>query len=59
MWTQPRLDDGREWTFWQYADRERLAGYEGEERFIDVNVFRGSRAEFQQYARFSQQDQQE
>ena len=59
VWTQPRLDDGREWTFWQYADRERLAGYEGEERFIDVNVFRGSRAEFQQYARFSQQDQQE
>ena len=30
VWTQPRLDDGREWTFWQYADRERLAGYEGE-----------------------------
>ncbi|NLG24483.1 MAG: hypothetical protein GX558_03950 [Clostridiales bacterium] len=42
----PRLPDGRTWTFWQYADRGRLAGYAGRERFIDLNVFAGSAQEF-------------
>ena len=37
------------WTFWQYADREVLDGYSGEERFIDMNVFCGSAAEFEAY----------
>lgn len=31
-----------EWTFWQYSDREVLEGYEGSEKYIDRNVFRGS-----------------
>ena len=47
----PRSSDGRAWTFWQYSDRGRLDGYEGEERFIDLNVFCGSRAEFEAYGR--------
>ena len=34
--TKPELPDGRNWTFWQYADRARLDGYRGEERFIDL-----------------------
>ena len=37
--TEPTLPDGRSWTFWQYTDRARLPGYQGEERFIDLNVF--------------------
>lgn len=49
--TEPELSDGRAWTFWQYADRGRLPGYDGEERFIDLNVFCGTEAEFLQYAR--------
>ena len=47
-WT-PRLKDGREWTFWQYTDRARLAGYEGEEPYIDMNVFNGTLEEFASY----------
>lgn len=29
------------WTFWQYSDTTVLNGYSGEEKYIDVNVFRG------------------
>lgn len=38
----PRLPDGREWTLWQYSNRDRLAGYSGVEPYIDLNVFAGS-----------------
>ena len=37
------------WRFWQYNDRARLKGYNGRERFIDMNVFNGSREEFDEY----------
>jgi lysozyme len=40
--TKPTLPDGRDWTFWQYSSRDRLPGYDGEEEFIDMNVFAGS-----------------
>lgn len=42
----PKLPDGRDWTFWQYSHRGRLKGFDGGERFIDLNVFRGTREEF-------------
>ncbi|WP_402469685.1 GH25 family lysozyme [Isoptericola aurantiacus] len=32
----------RDWTFWQYSDRDVLDGYSGEETHIDMNVFDGS-----------------
>lgn len=35
------------WTFWQYSNRGRLKGYSGKEKYIDLNVFRGTRAEFE------------
>jgi lysozyme len=31
--------------FWQYSDRGRLVGFDGPERFIDLNAFSGSRKE--------------
>lgn len=34
------------WTFWQYSDRVKLPGYRGRERFIDMNVFCGTREEW-------------
>jgi lysozyme len=34
-----------DWTFWQYSDREKFEGYDGDEEFIDMNVFAGSREE--------------
>ncbi len=48
---KPTLPDGREWTFWQYTHTGKLSGYEGEEEYIDLNVFSGSRAEFRQYVK--------
>lgn len=44
--TIPMLSDNREWTFWQFSNRGVLKGYEGEETFIDLNVFNGTKEEF-------------
>ena len=49
VFTAPRMPDGRAWTFWQYTDREQLQGYNGEEPFIDMNVYCGSFDEFSRY----------
>ena len=45
----PKLSDNRAWTFWQYTNRDILDGYNGEEKFIDVNVFNGSLEEYSSY----------
>lgn len=37
-----------EWMFWQYSDHGRLKGFNGKEKFIDMNVFNGNREEFEQ-----------
>ena len=42
----PTLPDGREWTFWQYSNRVKLNGYNGKEKFIDINIFNGIEADF-------------
>ena len=47
--TSPSLSDGRDWTFWQYTNREKLDGYHGREPFIDMNVFAGTAEEFAAY----------
>lgn len=38
-----------DWTFWQYSNRHRLEGYSGKERYIDMNIFSGSRDEWIAY----------
>ena len=43
---EPVLPD-RDWTFWQHSNRGVLKGYEGEETFIDLNVFNGTQEEFE------------
>lgn len=43
--TKPRIDGS--WTYWQYTNRARLKGYQGEETFIDVNVFSGNKREWE------------
>ncbi len=50
VYRYPRLPDRREWTFWQYTARMRLPGYKGPERFIDMNAFNGTLAEFEAFA---------
>lgn len=47
VFTKPKIN--ARWTFWQYTNRARLKGYRGDETFIDVNVFSGSRAEWEQW----------
>lgn len=47
--SRPKLSDDRTWTFWQYTNRDKLAGYNGEEKYIDVNVFNGGLEEYASY----------
>jgi len=35
------------WTFWQYSDRMVLEGYSGVERHIDMNLYYGTKEEFE------------
>lgn len=38
------------WTFWQCSNRVVLPGYGGPERFIDMNLFRGTMEELEDEA---------
>lgn len=49
MFFTPSLPDGREYAFWQYTDKGRLPGYQGDEKCIDLNVFCGTEEEFRRY----------
>lgn len=46
VYFKPKLEDDREWTFWQYSDRVVLDGYGGNEKYIDMNVFHGDQKKF-------------
>ena len=35
------------WTFWQYSDRMVLKGYSGVERYIDMNLYDGTKEAFE------------
>lgn len=37
------------WKFWQYSCTGELKGYIGKEKYVDLNVFNGSRKEFETY----------
>lgn len=43
---KPNLSDKREWLFWQYSHRQKLDGYNGKEKYIDMNVFNGTKEDF-------------
>lgn len=34
------------WKFWQYSDKGELYGFDGEEKYIDLNVYNGSEEDF-------------
>ena len=53
--TKPNLENG-DWKFWQYTGRGRLDGYNGEEKFIDLNVFNGSKEDFENYIESKKQE---
>lgn len=39
------------WTLWQYSSVGQLDGYSGEEKYIDLDVYCGTRAQFEAFAR--------
>ncbi len=53
--TKPNIEN-RDWKFWQYTGRGRLDGYNGEEKFIDLNVFNGSKEDFENYIESKKQE---
>lgn len=53
----PKLPDSRDWTFWQYTDRAKLSGYNGEEKHIDLNSFCGTEEQFENYGKLSPETQ--
>ena len=56
VYTYPYFLDERDWTFWQYTDKEQWNGYSGPEKCIDVNVFNGTEEEFAGYGKESNAD---
>lgn len=48
VYYQP-LFNGQNWVFWQYSDKGMLEGYSGEERYIDLDVFRGDEQDLENY----------
>jgi len=45
----PLLLDFRSWTFWQYSDTHILNGYSGDEKHIDMNVFKGTKKDLENF----------
>ncbi len=43
------VPSGITWKFWQYSNRHVLKGYDGKERYIDMNAFAGNIEEFEKY----------
>ncbi len=48
VYFSPNVDMKGDWTIWQYSDTEVLEGYRGEEKYIDCNVFYGTKKELKQ-----------
>ncbi|MBI5217507.1 MAG: glycoside hydrolase family 25 protein [Bacteroidia bacterium] len=46
IYGKPELSDQRKWTFWQYDNRTHIDGIAS---YIDLNVFNGSREEFERF----------
>ena len=44
-----KLPDGREWTFCQYTFKAKSKYIADGKKYVDMNVFNGSRWEFRQY----------
>lgn len=49
IFATPHLPDRRTWTFWQFTGHKRLKGYNGKEKCIDMNVFYGSKSDWESF----------
>lgn len=48
VYCPPVILFGNKWSFWQYMDTAILDGYAGDQKYIDVNVFRGTMEELEE-----------
>ena len=50
IWIRNVITDANleQWNFWQYTDKMKLNGYNGQEQFIDMNVFSGTAEEWKE-----------
>ena len=48
IYCPPAVLFGNKWSFWQYMDTAMLDGYTGDEKYIDLNVFRGTVEELEE-----------
>ncbi len=48
VFSKPMGETADRWRFWQYNFRGLLDGYTGDETYIDLNLYRGSFAEFKE-----------
>lgn len=46
VYGKPKFIAETDWLLWQYSNRKVLKGYNGDERYIDMNVFNGSAEDF-------------
>lgn len=51
LFREPKAAGGRDWLFWQYCSRGRVAGTGGPQKYTDLDVFHGSLGEFEAYVR--------
>jgi len=47
VYCPPTVLFGNRWSFWQYMDTAMLEGYVSDQKYIDVNVFKGSKQELE------------
>jgi len=47
IYCPPAVLFGNKWSFWQYMDTAILAGYTGEQKYIDMNVFKGRKQDLE------------
>lgn len=47
VYCPPTVLFGNRWSFWQYMDTAMLDGYVSDQKYIDVNVFKGSKQELE------------
>lgn len=48
IYCPPAVLFGNQWSFWQYMDTAMLEGYAGDQKYIDVNVFNGTREDLEE-----------
>lgn len=47
VYCPPSVLFGNKWSFWQYMDTAMLDGYAGDQKYIDVNVFKGTKQDLE------------